>query len=104
MFNGGSGFVTIIAPLPAFDCVEFPQIFVAITFAKTLDPQVKLYGDAYKVATGMLHDLDDITVEEIGLQQTDSVVYVKLSLYLIQIVYAVIVAPLAAGKLQETVT
>ena len=24
MFNGGSGFVTIIAPFPAFDCVEFP--------------------------------------------------------------------------------
>ena len=65
---GESGLVTIIAPLPAFDCVELPLIFVAVILAKTLDPQVKLYGDAYKVATGMLHDLVDITVEEIGLQ------------------------------------
>ena len=83
MLIGGSGFVTIIAPLPEFDYVELPWIFVAITFAKTLEPQGKLYGDAYKVATGILQDLAEITVVEIGSQYTDSVVNVKLSFCLI---------------------
>jgi hypothetical protein len=61
---GESGIVTIIAPFPALDYVELPLTFVAITFAKTLDPQGKLYGDAYKVATGKLQDLVDITEDE----------------------------------------
>ena len=60
--------MTIIAPLPAFDYVELPLIFVAITFAKTLDPQGRLYGDDRNTATGILHDPVDTTEEETGLQ------------------------------------
>ena len=67
-FKGGSGFVTIIAPLPSSDYNEFPFTFVAVTLAYTLDPQVRLYGDDCNTATGMLQDIDDITVDELGLQ------------------------------------
>jgi hypothetical protein len=66
--KGGSGIVTIIAPLPAFDYVELPLTFVAITFAKTLDPQLRIYGEERRTATGILHDLSETTEEEIGLQ------------------------------------
>ena len=41
-FNGASGLVTIIAPLPSSDYNEFPLTFVAVTLAYTLDPQVRL--------------------------------------------------------------
>jgi hypothetical protein len=82
-FKGESGLVTIFAPFPALDYVELPFIFVAVILAKTLDPQERLYGDDLRAATGIVQVLEDNTVEEIGLQYTDSVVYVKLSLCLI---------------------
>ena len=58
---GGSGLVTIIAPLPALDYVELPLTFVAITFAKTLDPQVRLNGVDLRTETGIVQDPVDTT-------------------------------------------
>jgi hypothetical protein len=66
--KGESGIVTIIAPFPALDYVELPLTFVAITFAKTLDPQGKLYGKDRKTETGILQNPVDTTEDETGLQ------------------------------------
>jgi hypothetical protein len=43
---GGLGFVVITAPLPPVDATELPTTFVASTFAWTLAPHARLYGEA----------------------------------------------------------
>jgi len=42
------------APLPAADGSELPTVFVATTYANTLEPQTKLNGEAIKVETGIV--------------------------------------------------
>jgi len=46
-FNGASGTVRIMVPLPALDITELPKLFIAITFTKMLEPHAKLNGAAF---------------------------------------------------------
>jgi hypothetical protein len=52
----------MIAPLFASDSVEVPLTLVARIFAKTLDPQGKLKGAAFKTEAGISQDLLSIIV------------------------------------------
>ncbi len=52
---GALGFVTRMAPSPAYDSSELLTILVAVTFAKTLSPQARLKGAACRVAMGIVH-------------------------------------------------
>jgi hypothetical protein len=56
-FLGESGVIRIIAPLPPGEAPELPIIFVANTFAKTLEPQGRLKGGVVNAATGTRQDL-----------------------------------------------
>ncbi len=47
--------MVMIAPEPGYDTSEFPYLFVAMTLAWTLVPHGKLNGEAFKVATGIVH-------------------------------------------------
>lgn len=46
--TGASGALKMIAPLPASETTDDPLKFVAVTLAKTLEPQARLNGLAFK--------------------------------------------------------
>lgn len=56
-FLGESGVIRITAPFPPGEVPELPMMFVAKTFAKTLEPQGRLNGATVKAATGTRQDL-----------------------------------------------
>ncbi len=58
---GESGFVKITAPSPGSEMSEGFTTFIAITLAKTLEPQGKLNGDACKVEIGIVQ-LASVTI------------------------------------------
>jgi len=53
--SGGSAVVIKVAPSPAIDYSELPNLFVATIFAETFDPQGMLKGAARKTLTGIVH-------------------------------------------------
>lgn len=72
--TGAAGFVSMIPPLPSFDTSEELTIFVATTFAYTLEPQGKLKGEDLRVAIGIVHDKAETTEGLDPLQLPSSVV------------------------------
>lgn len=58
-FNGASGEVSIIAPLPRGEKTVVPTTFVAVTLAQTEVPQSMLNGAALSTLTGTTQLLDD---------------------------------------------
>jgi hypothetical protein len=71
-FIGASGARVIIAPLPAGELWETPMIFVAVTFANTLEPQTRLKGASCKVANGIVHIKAEMTAALAPLQDSRS--------------------------------
>ena len=53
-FFGGSGKVISTVPLPALESVELPILFLADTFAYTVDPQLCEKGAANRLVTFMV--------------------------------------------------
>ena len=94
----------MIAPFPAFDSVEAPFSFIAITFAEIEEPYGKEQGAALRVETGIVHNLSVTIVPIVPLQLTESTVNVAPSPCLTLIMQAVTVAPFAVGSYQLIVT
>jgi hypothetical protein len=67
----------IIAPEPYTDTVDYPNTLIAITYAYTDIPQVRLYGAAISDCIGIAHESD---VLNYMLQCVISSVNVTLSL------------------------
>lgn len=60
---GTVGVSGIIAPAPTVDSAESPIALIAIIFALTDVPVVKLNGEALSLDTRIVHDLLEITDE-----------------------------------------
>ena len=58
-FVGAPAEAIIIAPLPTFDIVEVPIIFVADNLLKIFEPQGKLKGAAISLVAGIEQDVAD---------------------------------------------
>jgi hypothetical protein len=54
--TGASGTLKITAPLPASERSELPLTFVARTFAKILEPQIKLRGDPFSAVFAIVQE------------------------------------------------
>ena len=75
-----------MAPFPEFETSELPTMFVAVIFAKMLDPQGNKNGEAYSVAIGMVQVVIVIIDALAPLQLFNSVTKVTPSTCLIVIV------------------
>jgi hypothetical protein len=53
-FNGASGLVIILAPIPGSEVIEFPTTLLAKALATTLAPQGRLKGGAYRTEIGIV--------------------------------------------------
>ena len=60
--RGGSEKVIKVAPSPAIDYSELPNLFVATIFANTFDPQGRLKGATRKTLTGIVHSAASLIV------------------------------------------
>jgi hypothetical protein len=70
----------MIAPLPSSEIKESPYMFVAKTFAKTLAPHCRLYGEDRRAVTMIVHV---VAVDADMSQCARSVEYEDPSPYLI---------------------
>ena len=72
---GGSGYVTMTAPLPSVEAVESPYTLIAETRAKTLEPQSRVKGDALIASTGTTHVVStetDISQLEVSTEYVEA--------------------------------
>jgi hypothetical protein len=76
-------------------------MFTAITFAKTLEPHSRLYGEALSDVTGTVHV---VNIDEDISQFVASTENVDKSLCLIETVYPVIVEPPSSGGAHVSTT
>lgn len=68
MLIGAPGNVINTAPLPPVDSNETPIELIAVTLAKILYPQARLYGAAISTETGIEHDWLRTMLLELPLQ------------------------------------